>query len=389
MAHSGNTISAPVRIIQDLCPVLGTEYEKIGQIVRYANIREWAKNKPVRLNKITALTATERATAKYGMYAPYASGTAPYNLINLYDGGMNGWEYRRPRGIANEEWYRERDFDGYTHAPNNPVRSYSPADSVIYDTEPFADFQAAGFLASVDAAGLSIELTEIATIIGATSNLYFGVALFQGTNLTPTTAMSARTEIATSTGAIAKNLQGYSGTTVSFNKSRMTINDKGLWTIIPFFTLGQITQCGAWENTPLPGGKVFYPVPYANISLLDVQSYQDFYTIRFNGTNTGVYISTEITITNNGNASREFVLSCYFWDSAVSGTPDTRARQSYELQFDLTVTIAARASYTWNVPPTFTREDSRLISGGVGYIRVSGESTCRGPFNFKRVEPSI
>ena len=275
----------------------------------------------------------------------------------------------------------------YITNPKNLLQTYNAATTVVYDSQTTSPFDAASFIGLTDSTGRSVELSDFAAMLGATNNLYFGIALFKGTNLTPTSAMSARTEIATSGSPLTKNSQGtYSGTVVQFTKTNIRGNlDKGIWTVVPFLCIGAISQCGSWEGTSLPT-KVYYPLPFASITQIDFQSYQDSYTITFDGTKTAVYLNAEIKFINQSSAARTLTVSAFFWDSSVAGTPDTRARQSYELQFDKTVTIPGNSTVTWSLPESFTRYDSRLLQYGVAYIRVSGESEIRGPFGFRKID---
>lgn len=124
MAHSGNRITAPVRITQDLCPVLGTSRTGLGSIIVNAAINKWAKNKPVRLNKITAITASELSSVHYGLqplevikivrtslgYTGSGSDSEVDCLAEIAD-----WTYNRPRGGSYSEWFRTLDFNGYNH----------------------------------------------------------------------------------------------------------------------------------------------------------------------------------------------------------------------------------------------------------------------------------
>lgn len=128
MAHSGNTISAPVRIIQDLCSVLGKEYKDIGQIVRYANVNKWAKAKPFvsPQNFFSSASAREtaRQTAHYGLnpvevikivrtslgYTGSGSDSEAACLAEITD-----WSYTKPSGTLGVQPFRLLDFNGYNH----------------------------------------------------------------------------------------------------------------------------------------------------------------------------------------------------------------------------------------------------------------------------------
>lgn len=358
----------------------------IVNIITHAAINMWAKNKPVRRNKFSALTAADRLAAHYGLDIPGRLGDRPNNLLTLYDGELNGWQYLRPRGSAYEEGYRHLDFIGYDHNAQRPLTNFTATDSVVYDSQTTSPFSAAAFIGLTDITAKSIEFTDIAEMLGATNNLYFGVALIKGTGLTPETALSAPCEIATAGSPLSKNQNGeYIGTTVTFAKTGMTSNHKGIWTIIPFLCAGQITQRGAWSGGTFLT-KTFYPVPFASITQMEVSSYQDSYVITFAGTRTALNLSGKVTFINNQSSTRRLTVSVYFWDSSVSGTPATRSMQNYEKKFDKNVSIPGRGTTEWTVPESFTQFDSRLIQNGVAYIVVSGESSPRGPFSFRRIE---
>lgn len=358
----------------------------IVNIITNAAINMWAKNKPVCRNKFSALTAADRLAAHYGLDVPGRSGDRPNGLLTLYDGELNGWQYLRPRGTAYEEGFRHLDFIGYDHNAQRPLTGYSAATGVVYDSQTSSPFSAAAFIGLPDAAAKSVEFTDIAAMLGATNNLYFGIALIKGTGLTPESALSAPCEIATAGSPIGKNTDNeYIGTTVTFYKSGMTSNHKGIWTIIPFLCAGQITQRGAWSGGTFLT-KTFYPVPFASITQMEVSSYQDSYVITFSGTKTALNMSGTLTFTNSQSSTRRLNVSVYFWDSSVPGTPSTRSMQSYEKKFDKNVSIPGRGTTEWTVPESFTQIDSRLIQNGVAYIVVSGESTPRGPYGFRKIE---
>lgn len=106
MAHSGTTITAPVQILGDLQPVLGTSYTGLGQIIAGKNsggaylvdINKWAKNKPVQYTSVAPLTYDQRRAASFGL---------------TWDGAYladSNFGYTRPTS-----YFRLRDFDGYDH----------------------------------------------------------------------------------------------------------------------------------------------------------------------------------------------------------------------------------------------------------------------------------
>lgn len=396
MAHSGTKITAPVQILGDLQPVLGTGLDGLGNIIagqtggQYkVEIKEWAKYKPVRHASRSALTEAQRAVAKYGLSAPSTptATTAPYALFSYYDGNMNGWTYQRPRGYnppSYEEWFRLLDFDGYNHAPSDPIRSYSAATEMQCDTQP-ATFQMAGFIGVIDSTGSSIGLGEIAKILSANPSvtvepLYFGVALFKGTGV-PTA--SSACEIATNPSPISINSQqgDYQGTTVSFTKVNNAAA-KGDWVAIPFLCSQAISQRGAWEGTSLPSVK-FYTLPLAGITSLRIYDSSGTYTMAFVGTKTALALNAKITITNKRSTAHTYAINMYYWDPTISGTPDTRQPQSPEKVVSTSLTVPANSSADWVLP--VYGPGVIFVGKAVAYVRV-GADPLVGPLSFRKEE---
>lgn len=128
MSHTGARIAAPVSILGDLQPVLGTGLKALGAIIAQADINKFAKAKPFRSSVTAFASAAAReaacSTAHYGLsprtvakilrtslgYSATYSDTEAACLAEIYE-----WDYARPRGIGNNEWFRQLDFDGYNH----------------------------------------------------------------------------------------------------------------------------------------------------------------------------------------------------------------------------------------------------------------------------------
>ena len=85
-------------------------------LLRAYKIKPMAKYKPVRHQKNGILTVAERASTRYG----FGSGLVPtLDLTQTYP--QNDWVYLPPRGRANNEWFRIRDFEGYSHGACSPL----------------------------------------------------------------------------------------------------------------------------------------------------------------------------------------------------------------------------------------------------------------------------
>lgn len=141
MANDGNRIyigSTGVEIY-DLQRVLGrgtndlgllcSDQERSGSsLVRANKIKPLAKYKPVRHSKIGLLTVEERASTRYG----FGSGIIP--SLNLTQASpKNDWVYYPPRGMASNEWFRIRDFEGYSQGACTPLAIM--VGQLVYDGE--------------------------------------------------------------------------------------------------------------------------------------------------------------------------------------------------------------------------------------------------------------
>lgn len=84
---------------------LGTSSRDVGTLCTHPNINKWSKWKPVRFNKVVGLTEANIISVGSGLTRP----------------DMYTTEYLRPRGGAQNEFYRIGDFRGYNHSATQPV----------------------------------------------------------------------------------------------------------------------------------------------------------------------------------------------------------------------------------------------------------------------------
>lgn len=116
MAHSGTRITAPVRIIADLQPVLGTSRSELGDIITNATINKWAKCKPFPATANEYASDAARHTAMKN--AGFAL-TIPMYAVGVF--GQNShyseaWGYRKPTGTIGVAPFRDLDFKNYEHS---------------------------------------------------------------------------------------------------------------------------------------------------------------------------------------------------------------------------------------------------------------------------------
>lgn len=102
--------------------------------VLLGKINKWSKSKPIRYNKVAALTDAERQGATYDQAEGYWYGvkiampTTDYYTIHNVD-----FDYHRPRGGAQNEPYRLTDFSGYDHKAMPNLYGALLANSIISD----------------------------------------------------------------------------------------------------------------------------------------------------------------------------------------------------------------------------------------------------------------
>ena len=157
MSHSGTRITAPVQILGDLQPVLGTSYTGLGQIITNADINKLAKCKPF-CNANTSFVAYNghdaaywRDQARKGANVsghPFPTPRADAGFYGLVFGSLNttspetgfvapNWTYKRPTGgigSATSEPFRALDFDGYSHTPPTPIAFTLPQNISLSST---------------------------------------------------------------------------------------------------------------------------------------------------------------------------------------------------------------------------------------------------------------
>lgn len=91
---------------------LGSSSRDVGTLCTHPNINKWSKWKPVRFNKVSGLTLANLQSVNFGFLIPTDSNN-DYTIL------LEPWEYLKPRGGAQNEFYRLGDFRNYNH---NSVR---------------------------------------------------------------------------------------------------------------------------------------------------------------------------------------------------------------------------------------------------------------------------
>lgn len=191
--------------IHDIQQAVGRGRSDIGGLITYGNINPWAKYKPVRASdKDMVIRTLNIASLGFGTSSgssgiPYA--TTVNGLISLYTDGetntlynarANGWRYLRPRGLANNEWFRFYDFIkvvtvngtkqpvsgvGYHASARNPFGRFTCPESVSHYSGAFVASNST-IIPSTGTPEYDIAIEDInAVMANAYKMLYYGVML--------------------------------------------------------------------------------------------------------------------------------------------------------------------------------------------------------------------
>ena len=124
--HNNGKITKPINVRADIAYVLRESSGDVGTLCKSNQINKSSVKKPYRSSLVTTTEAARQA-ANYGW--DILSKAAGANTLNFFLDIRNNkgadysfWNYLKPRGLQNNEWFRVLDFDGYNHN-EQPYRS--------------------------------------------------------------------------------------------------------------------------------------------------------------------------------------------------------------------------------------------------------------------------
>lgn len=119
MPVSSERFSKPIRHIEDIQKFFGySKGTNLGYIISNAAINKWSRHKPIRNSSTSALSDADFVNANFGL-------SMPSYYPQDFKGAINNatYDYNRPRGYkTNNEWFRTRDFDLYSHSSLPPCK---------------------------------------------------------------------------------------------------------------------------------------------------------------------------------------------------------------------------------------------------------------------------
>ena len=202
MAHTSNTISAPVTMPADLSAILGIAGTDLATACQSGAVNMWAKYKPVPYAKIDTTDEFDKSTNKWkstatwwknriingvdsGAYCGFVVPTM--DVSSLTSGNPEAWTVKRPAGGINQP-YRLTDFACYYHSAVCPFSVTLPTTAVWTGS----DISGKVRVSRPSVHEYNLTLNDI--IAGGTA--YFGVAVIVGTSVyTKTQASTSETLI--------------------------------------------------------------------------------------------------------------------------------------------------------------------------------------------------
>ena len=295
MSYNSSTqkITAPVSIY-DVRQCFGLASGDLGTLISTAAINMWSKYKPVRLalrDTYTQWDGTNQRwldSATWWRGADGLCGLSPYSSSDIQDvmgetaGDMNGWQYMRPGGTANQP-YRLTDFAGYNHAATPMLINFLCNENV----KRGATFYANCISPPYDS---DDNLTINDLMVGG-NELYFGVVL---TNSSGTTVMIG-----------TNDTPGTPGLSFTFPQNVSL----GTYYCYPFLARNRI------EPGTVPGENTYYTCPLLDRRTVSVVSTYISMNIVATWTSNG---QVRVTLTNNDSISHTVVVSLRFLSSNYS-----------------------------------------------------------------------
>lgn len=349
MSNSNGKIKAPVNIQSDLGVVLGTGSGDIGVNIANGNINKWAIYKPVR-DSHRGWVSPRNTLASLGFASiPYA--TTIQGLINLYDGGDNGWAYQRPRGASQGEYYRMADFCkivgsggldtsnyGYNHYAKNPFGSmFSIAPTTQSRNYGTVTTEMARAVAAGDYPDTDLTIYDFNQILAQTLQMsYYGCVIKWPTNASAQPKLFGN-DISFITTRGKEQLQ------YTFQMTPSLFQTLGEYTIYPC-----ISNQALGFNVSLASGQRLYPIPGCSPVVLTV--IDDYITISVVATVLPYTSGSSYTVRWNFNIRNDYDHAVTLTDVGArfrfSGKSYQDTMQSGEVEVSVgTVNIAAGSTY--------------------------------------------
>jgi len=276
MSNSNGQIKAPVNIAADLGYVLGTGSGDLGYNIANGNINKWAVYKPVR-NSAIGWVSPRNTLASLGFGDTLPRASTINALINYYSQTDNGWAYLRPRGKAQNEYYRAADFCkivgsggldtsnyGYTHYARNPFgANFSALPAVVSKNGDQLFVQQGRITPSGDYPDNEIAIYDFNQLLSNSLKMKYYGCVIKG--------------YSGSASSVAARLFGSDTDFTSAARGKeelnftLTINSSKFQTLGGYIVYPCISNYALSDNgTTMTSGQYLYPIPGATPAIFEV-----------------------------------------------------------------------------------------------------------------------
>lgn len=285
MGHSNGKITAPIAT-DDVSEVLGVNNHDVATLCRSTQINKWAKYKPEAIGTYEDIALAQRKSNNFGLVAQSAYTSVDNFITAVKNGTFNGgWDYTQ---VADGDWGRLTDFDGYNHNALSPFGSLNAQNIELRSGVDVVIAAVAPPPVSASDDG-QINISDLTGNVDGTTyaNYYFGVILWN----------SSRTMIATSSNTIGSSQDWQ----VDFGS--IGTSYAGTYNAVPFLSSKVITFASTYPSSPRITGTGGDEVIIKLLSSADMYSFvvRCFYT-----SSTSTTISYSVSITNPTNTAVSF-----------------------------------------------------------------------------------
>ena len=362
MSNSNGLITLPINIKADLGYVLGTGSGDLGYNIVNGNINKWARFKPVRRTGVdysSEMNAARTAWKDDSTWWKGIDGHCGLTVAEYTDLGepfsassdvflkklrleQLPWNYLRPRGLANNEWFRAFDFMTYFHGAQPPIAD-------IGATDIWLDNAWGGQIDwdTLEAGPYELELSDFLIGQQDMTNYYLGILLWRSSGYYY--FLTSETKF-TEGGSIS----------IPFTASQAMV---GSWNMVPFissvqYSLGSEAQAGRYASLfGLPNTEITLHAPGTIVSFVVFAEWNT----AFNG------IAYTVYITNNDRSTSRTLTDVTVEIRTTTSESQQPSTGDLVVHQDLgTITVGANS--TVSRTGTFTvSKNSNLISWAHGY----------------------
>lgn len=296
----------------------GHDSGSIDDLCYYGNINIWAKYKPVRSSEPGSVDRNTIEMLGFGSTLPSA-GTIN-GLVNLYDGGLNGWTYLRTGdAVARRGRYYDffrvvngnldRNNPGYHGSAPNPFGgSFAASPSTVDHNGGVLRVEQRRFPPAGDWPDYDLSITDFNNLLNSSQQMLYYGCVIKGAP-------------GGSAGSVGARLFGNDSATIGTTRGKESLNYDLTLTASAFQTLGDYLVYPCLSNLPLGfnvslrSGQKLFPIPGASPAVITIV--EDYIVI---------VVTAKAENDVGSNYSVQWTVTIYNYNNTAITLSDTKAR---------------------------------------------------------------